>query len=71
MSRRCDDNFTSNYTPSHSSPFDKAATDEVEDFTPVRAELCCSHPSFFAFRQIELCLLFHNLSFNNCFSEGF
>ncbi len=69
MSCRCDDNFTTNYAPSHSSPFDNVALDEVEDFTHVRAELSCTHSSYLTFRQIELRLLFNKLSFNDFITE--
>lgn len=33
MSCRCDDNFTTNYTPSHSSALDNVDLDEVQNFT--------------------------------------
>lgn len=71
MSCRCDDNFTTNYAPSHSSPLDNVALDEVEDFTPVRAELSCPHSSYLTLRQIELYPLFNKLSFNDFITECF
>lgn len=64
MSCRCDDNFTTNYAPSRSSP---SHTVDVEDFTAVRAEVCYPHPSYW----IKLCLVFNKLSFKNVIADFF
>lgn len=64
MSCRCDDNFTTNYAPSRSSP---SHTVDVEDFTAVGAEVCYPHPSYW----IKLCLVFNKLSFKNVIADFF
>lgn len=65
MSCRCDDNFTTNYASSHSSPFHNVVLDEAEDFTAATVELCHPHPSYW----IQLCPVFNKLSFKNVITD--